>query len=75
MCVHPLTADVIAAANSKEFIVGMIDGLRSVLKRRELIAESSHVGVQYISELRALYEARIAVYVEALVILHTIYAD
>jgi len=62
------TAAAIAAAETEAYIVGMIAGLRNALARRETIAAAEYMGEQYMPELRALYETRIALYVEALAI-------
>jgi len=62
------TAAAIAAAESEAYIVGMIAGLRAALTRRETMAAAEYMGDQYMPELRELYEARIALYVEALAI-------
>jgi len=62
------TAAAIAAAETEAYIVGMIAGLRNALARRETMAAADYLRDQYLPELRACYEARIAVYVEALAI-------
>jgi len=62
------TAAAIAATESEAYIVGMIAGLRSALARRETMAAAEYMSDQYMPELRALYETRIALYVEALAI-------
>jgi len=62
------TAVAIAATESEAYIVGMIVGLRSALTRRETMAAADYLRDQYLPEMRACYEARIAIYVEALAI-------